>query len=160
MSDDVLTNDSGHSLAKKRLSHDLKIFVLVQVVGLCVYWLSVFLLAAQMIPNYPAWDQVYSLCLVLVTVGHIVFLGAAFFGGYKLVSTTFLSLPIRLYAGSVLGLPLFRPFVFIMTIRFFATSTLAIVLCDLIFPFYCIIPQFFIARWLTKETEDGTMEPV
>jgi len=158
MSDDHLSciYDANRSLARKRLACELRIIVAIQVVGLCIIWLSVFLLVVEMIPNYSEWDVIHSLDIILVTLGNIMFLGAAFFGGYKLVCTAFLSLPIRLYAGSVFGLPLLQPFVF----RLMFPSVFAYILCDLILPLYSILPQFFIARWLAKETADGTMESV
>jgi len=160
MSDDAPINDSNHFLAKKRLARELRIFVLVQVIAFCVFWLSLFLLTPDTLPNSPEWDGIYSLCTVCVAVGQIAFLGAAFLGCYKLIGTPFLPFSVRLYAWSVLVAPFFRPFVFILTFHFLKTSILASVLCDFIFPLYCIIPQYFIVRWLAKETKNDTIQAV
>ena len=64
------------------------------------------------------------------------------------------------YALSVLGamsFPFFLSFLPTEELPEFLMTLVAISdFC--VFPFYCVIPQFFIARWLAKEAEDGTME--
>ena len=84
MSNDTPTNDSDHTLAKKRLARDLRIIVLVQVIALCAIASGLFLFGSDCIPNYPAWDEIHLLCGVLALAGMVVFVVTTFWGGIKL----------------------------------------------------------------------------
>ena len=142
-------SDSDISLAKKRLARDLKILVVVQVGALCVAGLGLSLFGSDVVLNRPDWDAIHSLCGVLGVSGLITFVVATFLGAFRLANAA-ISLPIqvRIYALGILGFP----------VLFFLVPPWFILLLPC-FLLYSIIGQFLIARWLEKETKDGTMEP-
>ena len=154
MSDNVTMNASEHSLAQKRLAHDLKIIVLVQVVALCAFAVGLFFFGSNRIPNSPEWDHIHSLCGVLGVSGTIVFIVTAFWGFGKTINDVFLPFPVRIY-----GIGGFLFFFLIFSIPRFVPPACSLILF-VAFPFYCVVPQFFIARWLTKEAENGTTKSV
>jgi hypothetical protein len=145
-------NESNTSLAKKQLAHDLGIIFRVQVVGLCAFGVGLFFFGSKIVPNYPEWDNIHLLCGGLVIFGVVVLLVTTFWGFYKLTNTAF-SLPIliRVYLGSFWGFIL----LFVLSLPFPAPIYIPILLY--IFPFYSVVPQFFIARWLAKEAKNGTL---
>ena len=144
---------SEPSLAKKRIARDLRIIVIVQVVALGVFGVGTFLFGSNCVPNHPEWDVIHSFCGVLALAGAITFFVAAFWGFDKITNGGFpLPTLIRAYFWGVGGILV--GFIFVVFLPCEPPFYFTILLC--IFPFYCIIPQFFIARWLAKE---GTMEP-
>ena len=150
--------DSDVSFAKKRFARDLKILVAVQVIALCIAGLGVFLFGSDIVPNYPDWDTVHSLCGVLGLCGIIVFVVAAFWGSVKPAVTNFLPYRIQLYASGTWGILS----VFVILGLFYATfhpfeEPILTLIPICVFPFYSIISQFLIARWLAKEAKDAAM---
>ena len=91
MSNDTPPNDSDISLAKRRLARELRIFVVVQVIALCIVVLGLVLFGSDCIPNYPAWDEIHLLCGVLALSGMVVFVVAAFWGFGKIIYAGFAS---------------------------------------------------------------------
>ena len=71
------------SLAKKQLACDLKILVAVQVVALCAVGLGLFLFGSDVVPNYPDWDEIHSLCGVLALLGMVTFVIATIWSVFK-----------------------------------------------------------------------------
>jgi hypothetical protein len=135
-------------LAKKKLACDLKILVGVQVIALCVAGLGFFFVVNPL-------DEFVLFYVIIALTGSGVWFPAAVLGFQKLVDTT-IPLPtlIRFYLRSVQRFfLLFLLFLFLP----FAPPTL-FCLFLFIFPFYSIIGQFFIARWLENEPQGGTME--
>ena len=152
--------DSDVSLAKKRLARELIILAIVQVVALCIAGLGLFLFASKIVPNYPEWDAIHSLCGAAGMSGMVVSVVVAFWGSLKLTSITFLAslpLPIRAY---VYGIVVYLAFLILVALSqcWIDSSILGILL--VIFLLYCALPQFFIACWLAKETKGDTMESV
>ena len=76
--------DFNVALAKKQLARELKILVIVQVVALCIAGLGLFLFGSEIVPNYPAWDTIHSLCGMLGMSGIVVFVVVAIWGTLKL----------------------------------------------------------------------------
>ena len=152
-----LMSDFDVSLAKKRLVRDLKIIVVVQVIALCATGLGSFLFGSDIVPNYPDWDTIHSLCGVLGLCGTVVFVVAAFWGSVKPAITNFLPYRIQLYASGTWGiLSVFVILRLFTSFKPFEEPILTLIPIY-VFPFYSIISQFFIARWLAKETKDDTM---
>jgi len=104
------------------------------------------------------------LCGVLALAGMVTFAFVSFLGCGKLVCSDFSPILVRLYACSVLGF--FPFFLFGIYLQLDKTTVSPILFVSLffmlffVFPLYSIIPQFFIARWLAKDVEDGTMQTV
>jgi hypothetical protein len=144
--------DTDIALAKKRLARDLKIGVLIQVVALCIFGVGWWGYFGNLVPNYPQWDKIHSLCGWLTYFGAVVCIGTAFWGSRLIMDVAYLPTWTRIYAGSVWA---YIPFALCANIFFYTGTTLIILLS--MYPFYCLIPQFFIARWLAKEAKDGTM---
>ena len=150
--------DSDVSLARKRLARELKILVAVQVIAFCIAGLGVCLFGSDIVPNHPDWDTAHSLCGVLGLCGIVVFVVAAFWGSVKPAIANFLPCRVQLYASGTWGiLSIF------VILQFFYTTfqpfeePILTLIPIYVFPFYSIISQFFIARWLAKETKNGTM---
>jgi len=163
MSNDAPINDTDHFTAKKRLVRELRTIVIVQVAAMCAVVLGLFLFGSNLIPNQPAWDEIHSLCGVLALAGMITFVIAAYWGSGKLVCNDFLPIQVRLYACSVWGFfPLFLFGTYLLLDKTATGSPILFLtlffMLFFFFPFYSIIPQFFIARWLAKEAEDGTIQ--
>jgi hypothetical protein len=143
--------DADIALAKKRLAWELRIIVVVQVVGVFIYGLGFFLRDSGVIPNYPAWDVIHSLCGVFTLVGICAFIVAVYWGSYRLMVATFLPIGLHIYGASVWILPLLA--------LILASWDYALPLfVPLAFLCYVIIPQFFISRWLAKAAEEGITE--
>ena len=77
-------NDTDPILIKKQLVRDFRILLAVQVIALSVTWLGGNLVVPA-IPNYPEWDGIHLLCLLLTLSAMVVFAVAAIWGCYKLV---------------------------------------------------------------------------
>ena len=146
---------SDVSFAKKRLARDLKILVVAQVIALCSSGLGLFLFASDIVPDYPDWDNIHLLCGTLFMCGIVVFCATAGWGCLKLTRMTSLPISIRFYAWGFWGIIL--AFVFFTLVPIVNKTSPYSDIPPFILPFYCIIPQFFIACWLTKETKDATM---
>ena len=147
--------------AVKRLARELRIIVVVQSVALCAVGLGLFLFGCNCIPNDPAWDEIHLLCGVLALSGMIVFVFTAFWGSAKLIGSSRLSIPIRLYAWSIWGfLPLILFGIYILLDKAAAASLILFFILFGVFPLYSLIPKFFIARWLAKKGEEGTLQLV
>jgi hypothetical protein len=147
MSDTPITNVSDHSVAKRRLVRDLRILVVIQIVALCIFCVSCF---AGLVPNYPEWDRIYYFCASLLLPSATVFIGTALVGSYQCFNAhSFKAHWIRIYAVSVWGC---LPFVILAAIGVYGVAG---IMSLAIFSSYCIIPQYFIARWLAKEVEDA-----
>ena len=137
--------DSDVSLAKKRLTRELKILVAVQVIALFIATLGRLpwlVLPGIGIPNDPGWDWIQ----LFSTLGWGVFVVVAIWGGYRLATTPLPSIKMRLYGISVLWI-----------VGCVYLELLSLKLLTLLLFGYCLIPQFLIARWLAKETKDATM---
>jgi len=139
--------DSGISLspAKKRLARELEILVAVQVIAFFIATLGRLpwlVLPGIGIPNDPGWDWIQ----LFSTLGWGVFVVVAIWGGYKLAIAPLPSIKMRLYGISVL-----------LIVGGIYLELLSLKLLTLLLLGYCLIPQFFIARWLAKETKDATM---
>ena len=151
MSDDILPNDFDHSLVKKRLVRELQIIVTVQIVALCVGLLFQYaFLSVHLIPDDANWDSIRLLCGRLALSCAIVFVITTFWGFSKIIYAGFTSDLMTTY---FLG-------AWIVLVAFFLLSPsggwppiyFAIFICC--FSFYCIIPQFFVARWLARKAEE------
>jgi hypothetical protein len=140
--------DADIALAKKRLARDL-ILVIVQVVGLCA-----------VVPDFFVQD-VYILVL-LGTVGVYTSLLAGFWGCHSLYHSKDVPFWLRVY-GACIYLLLLIWFLFILYVDLYVDSLemkiwefYRIHVIDTIFSFhgYCLLPQFFISRWLAKAAEE------
>ena len=143
------------SLAIKRLARDLRILVCVQVIVPCIVMLGPF--AREYVPNLPGWDVIHSLCGALALLGVIAFTIVALWGSGKLMGSTFLPVLIRRYALSVWVL---FPFILLganLLDKHGGSFFLSLAFLSIL-PLYCIVPQFFIARWLTKKAKGGTTQ--
>jgi len=158
MSDDAPINVPDHFAAKKRLARELRIIVVVQFSAMCAVVLGLFLFGSDLVPNHPEWDEIHLLCGVLAVAGMITFVIVAYWGSGKLVCNDFLPILVRLYAYSVWGFfPLFVFGTYLLLDKTAGSLILFLTLFFVLFfffPFYCIISQYFIARWLAKEAED------
>jgi len=145
--------DFDVALAKKQLARELKILVIVQVVALCIAGLGLFPLVSKIIPNYPAWDTIHSHCGVFALCGMVVSVVFGIWGCLKLTCIAFLaSLPYSLRA-YLWGIVVFLFFLFLVPLN----PLFEMFFCALIL--YCVIPQFFIARWLASEAKEDSMKP-
>jgi len=150
MSDDASINDTDHFSAKKRLAEGLRNIITGQTIALYVLALGVlfFCIAAVF-----RWEELATLSLFLIASWFVVSGILATVGCLRLSNAhALLPVSVRIYVFNFSTLPclllLLIPFVpDIILVSIFAVA----------FPLYCIIPQFFIARWLAKEVEDGTM---
>ena len=135
-------SNSDISTITKRLASDLKILVYVQVITLCVLGLIIFGNAIQGV------ERVGTFSIVLLVLASLVFVVAVIWGCIKLMKVPLLSIPIWFYIGSV--------FIFLLSLVGVGLAApwdmeyVFFLIC--VFPFYCTIPQFFIARWLARRT--------
>jgi hypothetical protein len=141
--------DSDIALAKKRLARDVRIYVIVQIVALCAAVLGWFLTYSHFILNL-RWDMIHAFCFILYAAGILVSTAAGFWCCDRLSKAAFLPFKLRVYAFS--GSLLFYVF-FLVVLLSRELSLLVKILCC-IFLLYCILPQFFISRWLAKAAEE------
>jgi len=94
-------SDTDIVLMKKRLTRELKILAIVQIVALCAVGLGLFLFGSHVIPNYPEWDTIHISCGVLALCGLVVFLVVTIWGGLKLANAIFLPFLIRVYVWGI-----------------------------------------------------------
>ena len=139
------------SLAKKQLASDLKILVAVQVVALGVAGLGLFLIGSDVIPNNPDWDAIHSLCGVLGLSGMVTVMVVAVWGAVLLTNITIVPIRVQIYSLGVFGFPFFVLFISIFGSPRYLPHIPIVLILSCIFPFYSIVGQFFIARWLKKE---------
>ena len=147
-----------HSVAIKRLAKDLRILVYIQVAALGS--LSLTNALPIMLPENPATDFLWG---AMLAIGIIIYLIAAFRGVSKMMKIARRPVAIRLYLWGfwLLFLSLFLSPVLETLFDFPHWEILfipCIVIPYVIFPFYSIIPQFFVARWLAKNAEGGTLQ--
>ena len=149
MSDDMPINAPDHFTAKKRLVGDLRIYVVIQAVALFVSVWGVGIVLLDL--DGAVIDGLGS---VLGLSGMGVSFVMAFLACHKLWHAVFLPNSIRNYGFGIYVLALcflflspvlLAPFFVLFIVLFFAH------------PLYGIVPQYFIARWLAKEVEDGTI---
>ena len=157
MSDNVPINDADTSLAKKRLARELRICIIGQTVALFIFWAGLILYTCDFVPNYPEWDSTHSICGRLAFWGAVVFIAIAISGIYEIMIVTFLSIWIKIYGGSVWA---YLPLALVGLIVSDTGALIPIFTLFFIFQCYCIIPQIFIARWLTKEVKNDTIQIV
>ena len=150
-------SDIDHSTAIKRLARDLRFLVYVQIAAFCIFALGILLLTSiRPIPeNYGNLGRVFGEWLFIV--GMILFVIVAFWSSAKLIGNTFLPIGIRRYA---LGVWLLLPLVGLGVCLLNGEAPVLEMICICIFPLYCIVPQFFIARWLSKKAKDGVTQLV
>jgi len=143
-------NDSA-LLAKQRLASDVKILVNVQIAALVIAGLGC----------------IFDGTAVIAVIGVGVFAGAAHINLYKLARvespienfyklTRTGSLPVWMQIYSRWGTVYLLLCVLCMQVGPLLALIGMILIC--LFPFYSVIPQFYIARWLAEETKDGTMQ--
>ena len=149
-------NDTEIILAKKRLAHDLKILVTVQVIALCVAGLGLYLYSGDVVPNYPEWDEIHLLCGVLSLSGMVVFTVAALWGCGKLMDVPFLPTMVQVYLAGCFIILFFAFILFLPTLLH--TLTIDLTLLIPLIPLFYVVPQCFIARWLAKEAKNSTRE--
>ena len=130
-------SDPDISLATKKLAHDLKILVFVQAIALCV--VGLLFVVPETIRFFYGF---------LAIVAMLVLTVSAIWGCVKLMTVVFLPIPIWLYIGSVFLLLFSFVFALLASPDGIDSYICGILAC--VFPFYSIIPQFFIARWLAK----------
>ena len=153
MSDDDPINDTDHFTAKKRLADGLRNIITGQTIALYVLALGVLFFC---IATVFRWEELATLSLFLIASWLVVSGILATVGCLRLSNArAVLPVSVRIYVFNFPTLPslllLLIPFVWdIILVSVFAV----------LFPLYCIVPQYFIARWLAKETEDGTMQMV
>jgi hypothetical protein len=134
------------ALAKKRLAGDLMILVIIQAVAVCILWLL--------------WNDVKNdIYAASISVGLCVFIVTALWDSYRLVNVVFIPVWLRIYGGSV---GFFSFFALTCLFGFFiddfpVTEETFRLFVAYLFPFYVILPQFFISRWLAKAAEEGIM---
>jgi hypothetical protein len=151
-------SDPDITLAKKKLARDLKILVGVQVVALCALGLDVPIL---WLAERNGWNMIGEFCSLFPLFAASTFFVAAL-TGCLILGTRIPHQPIVINAyvlgffglGFLAGFP-FLPFVRYLPFDPFIVNTLP---ATIILPFYSIIGQFFIARWLENEPQGGTME--
>jgi hypothetical protein len=140
-------SDSDIAFAKKRLAGSLRILVLVQLAALGS-------LVAFGVANVVGFlentemNVVSAICNYLPTFAVFSFLLATLWGICKIMWIARRPVAVRIYLWGFLfyfGLL----FVFIV----FSEPNWFLQLFIWIFPFYCVLPQFFISRWLTKAAE-------
>ena len=147
---------ADHSPAIKRLARDLRILVYVQIAVVCAVICIFALLAlahvSKMMPDGITENTIRLLCGLLVGACLIIFVTVSLWSGVKLMGGTFLPIGIRRYG---LGVWLLLPFVGLGVCLLNGEAPVLEMICICIFPLYCIVPQFFIARWLSKKAKDG-----
>ena len=149
---DTPPNASDISIAQKRLARELRIFVVIQVVALFVATCgaSIVLLGLDM-----ALIDGFGSILGLsgIAVSSII----AFCGCYKLQRAVFLPVSIRTYGSSgVFFIICLIPLVPFLPVPF----DMLVAALIFIYPFYGIIPQYFIARWLARQMEIDSLEQI
>ena len=152
MNDNTPPTDTDISLARKRLAQELRICIIGQTIGLFALITDIVLGAGNV------GDTVF------FTPGLTFSIFVAFVGLRKLVGVAFIPNRITNYAHGGFCLYAFI-FVFSIFLGFFLRlelSTIDPILITLYIGalLYCIIPQYFIARWLARQAEEGTMEAV
>jgi len=153
MSNDAPVNDPDHSLAKKRLARDLRRFVIGQAISLFVAVLGVLVCYIVVLLNGPPGGDLHAIGFILAAIGKIMSVVCAFLGFSRLAVAAFL--PIRIHCYTLGGFVLFL--LFFVSTHYDVSTTLFYAHLHT-FAFYGFIPQFFIARWLAKEAEDGTIQ--
>jgi hypothetical protein len=143
--------DTDIALAKKRKANELFIYVIVEALGTFVMAFGLLFFCIGDMQND----------LELKNIGIVVSLLGSLFSGIfalggcaRLAEAEFLPTSIRQY-GRV-GYILFLLFMLAMSL----SLRILVFILIVVIPFYGLIPQYFIARWLAKEAEEGTMEPV
>ena len=150
MSNDVPPNDSNHFLAKKRLAQELRIFVIVQTVAL-----SFAALGAGIVLIDLGGDVIAPFCVVLIAFGMMASFLMAFWGYRRLSIVLFLPALLRIYAYGGYFLLFVLLFTAAPWTNHYLSPNLFTFAVPLIFivPFYGLIPQFFIARWLARQRQ-------
>ncbi|MCL2742655.1 MAG: hypothetical protein FWE67_02270 [Planctomycetaceae bacterium] len=151
--EDTPTNDSYHSLAKKRLAHGLRNIITGQTIALYVLALGALFFCIAAIFK---WEELASLGLFLIACWFVASGILATIGYIRISNASgYLPFSVRLCASN----HIFIPSLFLLLVALSPISDIILVsIFSLVFILHGIIPQFFIARWLAKETEDGSME--
>jgi len=131
------------SSTRKRLARRVMFLVIVQLLGFFFLVLGLYVTACA--PNGPRQTEFQEYGFYLVVFGMLVCAVAACWGSARLMHAG-MPFSIRVYAlvGCLLA---FYCILFLVSL----TPLIFVV------PFYCTIPQFFIARRLAKEAKDDTM---
>jgi hypothetical protein len=144
--------DADIALAKKRLARELRNSVIVQFIAFFVAILGI-----GSIQSVPKSDIILGLCQGIASNGIMFSSSFALLGCYRLFGTVFLPVWIRIYG---LGGWFFVLIAFVSLILFCQNDFVASIFRPLLgflwfaFSLYCLIPQFFISRWLAKAAEE------
>ncbi|MCL2005284.1 MAG: hypothetical protein FWG73_03880 [Planctomycetaceae bacterium] len=147
--------DSVVSLDRKSSAQQLWILVAVQIVGLCIavlgFLIQAFPLFGALIPNGLGWQDGIAL---FTAAGVCMSLGSAIGTCHILCYSKMMPTWIKVYGGVGCLLLYICMLLAHLLLHF---PFLASLFLGFWFLGYCLIPQFLIARWLAKETEDDTM---
>ena len=153
MRDNVPTNDSDYPLAKKRLAVGLRNIVIGQTVALSILALGILILGIAFVVR---WEIGASVGLFLIGFWAVVSVILATLGTHRLSGAlVFLPRLIRFYVSGYFLFPV--PF-FLPVALPFLREIISIPILGIVFLLYGLIPQFFIARWLARQAEVGTIE--
>jgi len=139
-----MCNNADIALAKKRKARELLIYVIVQTFAMSIAVSGLLFEYFVNVQNDRVGFIVF--CLGMLCSGIFALGGCA-----RLAEAAFLPISIRLY-GRV-GYLLFLLFLLSISL---SLKILCLTLSCII-PFYGLIPQFYIARWLENEAKDGTI---
>ena len=159
MGDNVSIDNSDLLLAKKRLANGLRNIVVAQTVVLFVPVLGVLLFCIAVVLK---WETGASLGIFLACFWFVVSVILASLGCHRLSNAT-VPQPksVRLYASSYFVLPFLLIFLLFLCPPFLCPPFVEVLIVFTVligYPFYGLIPQFFIARWLTKEAENDMIK--
>ena len=156
MSDDISRiYDAHQDLAIKRLAVGLRNIVFGQTVVLSILALGTLISYIAFIFR---WEAGISFGLFLIGLWAIVSVILATLGTHRLSGAlVFLPRLIRFYVSGYFLFPV--PF-FLPVALPFLREIISIPILGIVFLLYGLIPQFFIARWLARQAEEGTMEAV
>jgi len=156
--------DFDVALARRQFARSLWILVIVQIVGLCVailgFLMQEFPFFGAFVPRGVGWQDglaMFTAVGVCMSVGAA--LGTCFVLGFsKMLPIRILILPIRIQIYGAVGCLLACLWFLLMLTVIFVPwipdlFELATWLAFFWWLVYCPIPQFFIARWLVKETK-------
>lgn len=137
---------------KKRILHDLWIIWIVQLLAMSTGYFFLFLYSRNIVPNYPDWDTIHSLCGVISMASFVTFVITMLWEGYKIMDEKFMPKIVRVYAASLyLVVPIL---ILLITIDPRWEKVVKVLIWA--FPLYSIIPLFFVCLWLSGNIRKST----
>ncbi|MCL2348028.1 MAG: hypothetical protein FWC50_07165 [Planctomycetaceae bacterium] len=131
---------------EKRLLHDLWIIWIVQLSAVVAGYAFLFVYSQNLVPNYPEWDAFHIMCGIFSLACMVTFVITMLWGGYKIMDVEFMPKIVRGYAASLYLVPFLILFIPSIDIRLAKVAGFLF----FAFPFYSILPLFFICLWLRR----------